>query len=93
MQSNFQMYLNLIKVFHPQTRGFVTEQEMQLIENVLHLKEMDGLQLQNLRDFVVLAMSDHDPNEDYAVGRDRVDRMSAIVFVIDMALSKAGCLV
>lgn len=78
MKTNYQMLMDLYKVYTPETRGVVTLKEIRLIQRTLHLDEMDEIQLQNLRDFVVAITE----------GRDMMewDRMSAITSVIDMRI-------
>ena len=77
------MISELLKKYHPQTRGFVNYDEQNLIKNTLHLKEMDLLALRNLRDFVVLYMSQFEQMEDW-------DKMSAITHVIDSCILALG---
>ena len=76
MNTNFQMLKELLEKYHPATRGTVSLYEMEMIENTLHLNDMDILSLRNLRDFTVLHLGRSDKMEDW-------DRMSAITTVID----------
>ena len=81
MKTNFQMLRELLEKYHPETRGIVSLYEMDMIEETLHLNEMNVLQLRNLRDFVVLHLGRSEKMEDW-------DRMSAITTVIDMKISE-----
>lgn len=83
MKTNFLMLKELLEIYHPQERGFVTHVESELIRNALHLKEMDILALRNLRDFVVAHMSRYDDIENW-------DKMSAITYIIDTHIVAIG---
>lgn len=83
MKTNFQMLRELLKVYHPKTRGWLSEDEYMLVVDTLHLTEMDILQLRNLRDFTVAHMCRSEKVEDW-------DRMSAIVHCIDMRIVELG---
>ena len=87
MNTNFQMLRELLEQYHPQERGFILDDEMELIENILHLKEMDILALRNLRDFTVLFLS-REAKENETI--ENLDKMSAITFVIDMKITQKG---
>lgn len=86
MKTNHLMFQELLKVYHPKTRGFVSYDERRLIEKTLHLADMDILALRNLRDFVVLYCSQSKDHDDW-------DKMSAITYVIDMEISYNGGIV
>ena len=91
MNTNFQMVRELLEQYHPQKRGFILDDEMELIENILHLKEMDILALRNLRDFMVLFLSrEAKENEITENIIENLDKMSAITFVIDMKITQKG---
>jgi hypothetical protein len=83
MNTNFQMLRELLEKYHPDTRGIVSLYEMDMIEETLHLSEMDVIALRNLRDFTVLHLGRSEKMEDW-------DRMSAIVTVIDIRISELG---
>ena len=84
MKTNFQMLKELLEAYHPQERGIATAYEVKLIKEKLHIEEMDVLQLHNLRDFIVLFLSNKDTMEAW-------DQMSAISSVIDRDIrSKSG---
>lgn len=86
MKTNFLMLKELLEVYHPEKRGFVSYDERLLIEKTLCLHDMDILALRNLRDFVVAHMSRYDDMENW-------DRISAITHVIDMEISYQGGIV
>ena len=91
MNTNFQMLRELLEQYHPQERGFILDDEMELIENILHLKEMNILALRNLRDFTVLFLSrEAKENETIENIIENLDKMSAITFVIDMKITQKG---
>lgn len=85
MQTNFQMLKELDGKYHPQERGFVNAEESKLITETLCLAEMDILALRNLRDFTVAFFGNkqNDTVEDW-------DKMSAIVYVIDLEIHNKG---
>jgi len=82
MKTNFQMIMSLEEKYNAMnhTRGVVTMKEIYLINSELCLDEMDELQLRNLRDFVVLAIS----------GKDAMNKISAYTSVIDNKLFNKG---
>ena len=91
MNTNFQMLRELLEQYHPQKRGFILDDEMELIENILHLKEMNILALRNLRDFTVLFLSrEAKENETTENIIENLDKMSAITYVIDMEITQKG---
>ena len=91
MNTNFQMLRELLEQYHPQERGFILDDEMELIENILHLKEMNVLALRNLRDFMVLFLSrEAKENETAENIIENWDKMSAITYVIDMEIIQKG---
>ena len=81
MKSNYQMLLTF-KDFKPQNRGFVSGEEVETIEKHFCIKERTDVELQNLRDFVVMyyTMKMERKNADYF---NQMDIMSAITFIID----------
>ena len=82
MDSNFKM-LRTFK-YEPDAFGFCTAEEVDAIKNHFKIKERSDVELQNLRDFVVLYYA---KREDDATTRDSIlklaDTMSAITGVID----------
>ena len=83
MDTNFHMLRDLLEKYHPEQRGIMNYDEKLLIQEVLHIGEMDILQLRNLRDFVVLYLDRDADREDW-------DRMSAITYCIDTAIIELG---
>ena len=83
MTTNHLMLRELREKYHPEERGFVSQQEADMIRETLCLEEMDILALRNLRDFVVVIMGRSESMEDW-------DRMSAITFIIDMQIIELG---
>ena len=85
MKTNFQMIRELNKIYNPKEKGIVLNEEILLIKKTLHLEEIDILQLRNLRDFVVLYLSNFE--------NDRIsltDKISAITAVIDNEIFSKG---
>lgn len=78
MNTNFQMLRELLEIYHPRQRGFISEEEMKLVKETLHIAEMDILALRNLRDFTVIFISNETDST-----REDWDIMSAITYVID----------
>lgn len=87
MKTNFQMIMELNKKYDamPHKRGFATKEEVELITDMLCLKEMDILQLRNLRDFVVLFLDSSDSDR-----INTMDKISAITSVIDHNIFMKG---
>lgn len=83
MKTNFQMLRELLEKYHPKKRMIFSEGEPELINEILHINEMDILQLRNLRDFTVLYLDRDADREDW-------DRMSAITYCIDSRLVELG---
>lgn len=79
MDTNFQMLKELLEKYHPVQRGIMNYEEKLLIQETLHIGEMDVLQLRNLRDFTVLYLGKSEKMEDW-------DIMSAITYCIDTAI-------
>lgn len=85
MNTNYQMLKELNKVYTPKEWGVCTAEEVELIRNTLHIREMDILQLRNLRDFTVVYFGHQEP----AV-REDLDKMSAITYIIDLQIIELG---
>lgn len=85
MNTNFQMLRELLEVYHPQQRGWLSEEEIKLIKETLHIAEMNILALRNLRDFTVAFMCNKEDDT-----RENWDRMSAITHIIDIEIMEKG---
>lgn len=85
--TNFQNLRELLKRYMPNSFGIATVEECSLIKDSLQLEGMEIIDLQNLRDFVVLFFSRK--NEDKLDMAD-MDRMSAITAVIDKEIIEKG---
>lgn len=83
MKTNFQMLKELLEKYHPAQRGIMNYEEKLLVQEALHIGEMDVLQLRNLRDFAVLYLGKSEKMEDW-------DIMSAITYCIDSAIIELG---
>ena len=88
MKTNIQMLKELNEKYTPAKHGIVSMSEIYLINETLHLDEMDELQLRNLRDTTVLYFGViMDNQKEYFV---MPDKMSAITAVIDQKLFNIG---
>ena len=91
MKSNYQMLVTF-KDWTPQKWGWVTNDEVDIINKHFAIKERSSIELQNLRDFVVMYYSikmDNDsltPREKFT----QSDIMSAITGVIDIEKNRRG---
>lgn len=81
--TNYQDMKKLMEVYHPEVRGFISNKEETLIAHTLHLDQRDILNLRNLRDFVVLFLSNCNKEE---LEIENMDKMSAITCVIDQKI-------
>ena len=93
MKSNFYMLRTF--EFNPENFGVCTGEEVEQIEKHFCIKERSDIELQNLRDFVVMYY--HDLGHKKLVEEDRnteylkiMDTMSAITGVIDQHKWKRG---
>jgi hypothetical protein len=77
------MLRELLEKYHPEQRGIMNYDEKLLIQEMLHIGEMDVLQLRNLRDFTVLHLGKSEKMKDW-------DIMSAITYCIDSAIIELG---
>ena len=86
MDTNYKMLRTFD--FHPENYGVCTGEEVKQIEEHFKIKERSDVELQNLRDFVVMYY--HDLAHQKLVDEDRnteylkiMDTMSAVTGVID----------
>lgn len=84
MQTDLHMLNKLLKVYHPKERGIFSDGEYELIRDTLCLKEMNILQLRNLRNFTVLYLGRGEND------MENFDRMSAITYCIDSRIVELG---
>lgn len=75
MRTNFQMVREFTD-YMPAKRGFTSNEEMNRIAEHFHLAEMTALELQNLRDFVVMWYRNDSMS-------DKFEAMLSITAVID----------
>lgn len=87
MKSNYLMLKDL-QEWKPKRHGIINGEEVKKIKDDLNIVEMDDLALQNLRDFVVLYYSQN--HDDGMSCFDQMDKMSAIVSVIDQEKANRG---
>lgn len=89
MITNFIMMKTLDKEYTPKNRGLISEDEQEIIKELLKLEERSLLDLRNLRDFVVLwydcSSSTSEKEEDDVKKRMlAMDKCSAITHLIDL---------
>ena len=86
-KTNFQMLIDFDK-FKPASHGFLTSDEVDTIRKNFAIGERTDVELQNLRDFIVLYYSSRTISE--KDNFDRLDIMSGICGVIDMEKAQRG---
>ncbi len=88
------MLRDLESVFTPEHFGILTKKEVGLIEATLHLKQMDLLQLRNLRDFTVLYYDNKKCSKEKEIStKDElniIDIVSGVTSVIDLYIFNLG---
>ena len=94
MRTNFQMIMD-IRDYRPETRGFTSISEIKMLMNHFSLDKMSLLELQNLRDMVVLMfrewMQDERSKGDIDEMMKKSDAMQSIAAVIDnFKMQKGG---
>lgn len=92
MKTNFQM----VKTYehNVKNKGFCTEEEVNRIKEHFNIKNRQDIELQNLRDFIVMYYSNKSKEIDIVINYDEVmkisDAMSAITYIIDMEKINRG---
>ena len=93
MKTNFQMIMD-IREYRPENRGWTSISEIKMLMNHFGLDKMSLLELQNLRDMVVLMfrewMQDDRSKGDIDEMMKKTDAMQSITAVIDNFKMKAG---
>lgn len=93
MKTNFQMIMD-IRDYRPETRGFTSINEIKMLMNHFGLDKMSLLELQNLRDMVVLMythwMQDDGNKSEIDEMMNKSDAMQSITGVIDHFKMRAG---
>lgn len=96
-KTDYHSIMELKEQYNPCNRGFVNQYEVNQIETILEIKERNNIELQNVRDMVVMLYSQWaEPARDQegCGQRDKrvemLDAMSAICFVIDQEKVKRG---
>ena len=93
MKTNFQMIMD-IRDYRPETRGFTSISEIKMLMNHFGLDKMSLLELQNLRDMVVLLfrewMQDDRSKGEIDEMMSKSDAMQIITGVIDHFKMRAG---
>ena len=93
MKTNFQMIMD-IRDYRPKTRGFTSGEEIKMLNKHFGLDKMSLLELQNLRDMVVMMythwMQDDRSKSEIDEMMFKSDAMQSITAVIDMYKTKAG---
>lgn len=89
MESNYQMLL-AFKDFKPKKFGFINVKEAKQIVKHFHIEERSDVELQNLRDFIVMYYTMKIDKKDMDNYLTQMDIMSAITYVIDEAKISRG---
>lgn len=93
MKTNFQMIMD-IREYRPETRGITSIKEINMLMNHFGLDKMSFLELQNLRDMVVLMfrewMQDDRSKGEIDEMMSKTDAMQSITCVIDHFKMKVG---
>lgn len=93
MRTNFQMIMD-VREYRPETRGFTSISEIKMLMNHFGLDKMSLLELQNLRDMVVLMfrewMQDDRSKGDVDEMMKKSDAMQSITAVIDNFKMRVG---
>ena len=81
MKTNYQMIISF-KNFQPVNRGWISGDESALIRKHFEITERTDVELQNLRDFIVMYYGiEVEKHHDKTL--DIMDKMSAITAIID----------
>lgn len=100
-KTDFHMILDLREKYTPKTEGIVSKGEADLIRDTLEIEQRNNIELQNVRDMVVMLYGqwfDQKRNQ-YNLTKDKkafdksreyMDAMSAITCVIDQEKIKRG---
>ena len=92
MKTNFQM----IRTYEhePKNKGFCTEEEVNKIQEHFNIKNRENIELQNLKDFVVMYYSNKAKKMDIVKEYEEImkisDAISAITYIIDMEKINRG---
>lgn len=96
-KTDYHSIMELKEQYKPCNRGFVNQYEVNQIETVLEIKERNNIELQNVRDMVVMLYSrwanpvrDQESHGQWDKRAEMMDAMSAICFVIDQEKFKRG---
>ena len=91
MKSNYQMLVSF-KDWTPNNIGWVNNDEIDTINEHFKIKERSSVELQNLRDFVVMYYGIKADNENLTPKERfiQMDIMSAITGVIDIEKNRRG---
>lgn len=90
MNTNFQNIKELDKQYTPSVRGVINPVEILTIKRVLEIRDMTEVELRNLRDFVVIFYTKNEDINNFEKMIERMDKMSAITYVIDSELLDRG---
>ena len=85
-KTDFHAIMELKKVYTPAIRGIVAADEEKLIRDVLEINSRNNIELQNVRDMVVMMYSR------WSGSPKRADNISAIVKTMD-AMSAICCII
>ena len=90
---DMDMLDDLDKAYVPAQKGIISEDEMMLVRKRLELEARSDIELQNIRNTVVMFyanMNQSDQKADPLALMASIDKMSAICAAIDMEKNKRG---
>ena len=93
-KTDYHAIMELKKVYSPAIRGIVTADEEKLIRDVLEINSRSNIELQNVRDMVIMMYSRWSGSpkraDNISAIKKVMDGMSAICCIIDQEKSKRG---
>ncbi len=93
-KTDYHAIMELKRVYAPAVRGIVTADEEQLIRETLEINSRNNIELQNIRDMVVMMYSRWAGSPKKADNISSIakvlDSMSAICCIVDQEKSKRG---
>ena len=93
-KTDFHVIKELKEKFTPVQRGIVAADEVKMIREMLELDWRNNIELQNVRDMVVMLYSQWSGSQrqkdNILAAMQMMDAMSAITHVIDIEKSKRG---
>lgn len=93
-KSDYKMVVELKSRYIPVKTGIVSADEKELIREVLEISSRNNIELQNIRDMVVMLYSQwidtQHQKKDIPAAIQMMDIMSAVTYIIDQEKIKRG---